>query len=67
MFEMMNQQALSVGADRRHELAVETMRDARLAKGGTREALGFALISVDQRVSREMLATNRAWVEGDCA
>jgi len=33
MFEMMNQQALSIGADRRHELAVETMRDVREAMG----------------------------------
>lgn len=67
MFEMMNQQALSVGADRRRELAVETMRDSRLANGGTRQALGFALISVGQRVSREMPASNGARVEGDCA
>lgn len=67
MFEMMNQQALSIGADRRRELAVETMRDARLANGGTRQALGLALVSFGQRVSGEMPASAHSQVEGDCA
>ena len=66
MFEMMNQQALSIGADRRHELAVETMRDARLASGGARQALGSALVAFGQRVSGEMPAGNGSRVEGDC-
>jgi hypothetical protein len=67
MFEMMNQQALSVGAERRHELAVETMRDSRVATGGARQALGIALVSFGQRVSGEMPARQAAPTEGDCA
>ena len=38
MFEMMNQQALSVAAGRRREVAVETMREARLSNGAARRA-----------------------------
>ena len=67
MFEMMNQQALSVGADRRRELALETMRDSRQGSGGTRQAVGLALVSFGQRVSGEMPAGNSPQVEGDCA
>lgn len=67
MFEMMNQQALSVGADRRHELAVETMRDARLANSDPRQALGLALVSFGRRVSGEMPASATPRQEGDCA
>ena len=66
MFEMMNQQALSVGADRRHELAAQTMRGSRRANGGARQALGVALVGLGQRVSGEMPAGNAARVEGDC-
>jgi hypothetical protein len=67
MFEMMNQQALSVGAERRRELAVETMHDARLANGTARQALGLARVSFGQRVSGQMPASNASQVEGDCA
>jgi hypothetical protein len=67
MFEMMNDQALAVGAARRRELAVETMHDSRLASGGARQAIGLALVSVGQRVSGEMPASNPAQAEGDCA
>ena len=67
MFEMMNQQALSIGAARRRELAVETMRDSRQASGGTRQAVGLAVVSFGQRVSGEMPAGNGPRVEGDCA
>ena len=67
MFEMMNQQALSVGADRRHELAVETMRDSRYANGGGRHTLGLALVSFGQRVSGEMPASATSQAKGDCA
>ena len=67
MFEMMNQQALSVGADRRQEVAVTTMRDSRQGSGGARQAVGLALVSFGQRVSGEMPAGSNAQVEGDCA
>ena len=67
MFEMMNQQALSVGAGRRIELAVETMRDARLSNGAARHAVGRALVSVGLRVAGEMPAQRRSQPEGDCA
>jgi hypothetical protein len=60
MFEMMNQQALSVGADRRHELAAETMRDVHSSNGAARQTLGFALVSVGQRLAGEMPAPRAA-------
>jgi hypothetical protein len=67
MFELMNQQALSVGAGRRREVAIETMRHAHRSNGGARQALGFALVSIGQRVAGEMPAPHPAQVEGDCA
>jgi len=67
MFELMNQQALSVGAGRRHELAVETMRDARLSGGSARQAVGLALVAVGSRVAGEMPAARAAQPDGDCA
>ena len=67
MFELMNQQALSVGARRRRELAVETMRDARTPNGGARQAVGLALVAMGQRVAGEMPAGRAAQPEGDCA
>jgi len=67
MFEMMNQQALSVGAARRQEVAVETMRDSRQATGGARQTFGLALVSFGERVSGEMPAGNNPRVEGECA
>jgi hypothetical protein len=67
MFEMMNLQALSVGAGRRHEVALETMREARLSDGGARQAVGFALVSLGQRVAGEMSAGRAAQADGDCA
>jgi hypothetical protein len=67
MFELMSQQALSVGAQRRHEVAVETMRDARLSNGGARLAIGVALVAIGQRVAGEMPAGQTAQPDGDCA
>jgi hypothetical protein len=66
MFEMMNQQALSVGAGRRQELAIETMRAARRANGAARHAVGRALVTIGQRVAGEMPARRAAQPEGDC-
>ncbi len=67
MFELMSQQALSVGSQRRREVAVETMRDARMAEGGARQALGIALVTIGQRVAGEMPAGQAAQADGDCA
>ena len=66
MFEMMNQQALAVGAERRQELAIETMGDARRADGAARHAAGSALVSIGQRLAGEMPANRAAQPEGDC-
>jgi hypothetical protein len=66
MFELMSQLALSVGAQRRHEVALETMRDSRLAGGG-RQALGIALVTIGQRVAGELPAGHAAQPDGDCA
>ena len=68
MFEMMNQQALSVGAGRRREVALETMREARLSNGTARHAVGIALVNVGRRLEGEMPAPRAAsQPEGDCA
>ena len=67
MFELMSQQALSVGAERRREVAVETMRDARLSNGAARQVVGLALVTVGQRVAGEMPAGRAALPDGDCA
>ena len=67
MFEMMNQQALSIGADRRREVALETMHDTQRSNGAARHAVGVALVSFGRRVSGEMPAGNGPRVEGDCA
>lgn len=66
MFEMMNQQALTVGAERRLELAIETMRDARRANGNTRPAAGRAPVGISQRFGGEMPAKRAMQPEGDC-
>ena len=65
MFEMMNQQALTVGAERRQELAIETMHDARRANGSARQAAGRALVGIGQRFGGEMPAKRAAEPEGD--
>jgi len=68
MFELMNQQALAVGAGRRREVAVETMRNARLSNGSARHAVGFAIVSIGQRVAGEMPGPQAAaQPDGDCA
>lgn len=67
MFEMMNQQALAVGAGRRREVAIETMREARFSRGAVRHAVGVALVGVGQRVAGEMPAPRAAvQPDGDC-
>lgn len=67
MFEMMNQQALSVGAARRRELAIETMRDAHSSSRPARQAVGFALVGLGGRLAGEMPAQRASQPDGDCA
>jgi hypothetical protein len=66
VFEMMNQQALTVGAERRLELAIEAMRDARRANGAARHAAGPARVGIGQQFAGEMPAKRAAQPEGDC-
>ena len=67
MFEMMNQQALSVGARRRREVAVETMHDTRLSNGAARHAVGLALVGIGQWMAGEMPAPHAATQpDADC-
>ena len=68
MFEMMNQQALAVGAGRRLEVAIETMREAHLSNGAARHAVGRALVGIGQRVAGEMPAPRAATApDADCS
>jgi hypothetical protein len=67
MFELMNQQALAVGAGRRREVAIETMREARLSNGAARHAVGLVLVGIGQRVAGEMPAPQAAvQQDADC-
>lgn len=67
MFELMNQQALAVGAGRRREVALETMREASFSNGAARHAVGLALVGVGQWVAGEMPAPQAATQpDGDC-
>ena len=50
MMELMNMEALRVGAERRREVLEQTMRDAK-ASEGLRHAAGLALVAFGQRIS----------------
>jgi hypothetical protein len=68
MFEMMSQQALAVGAGRRREVALETMREARLSNGVARQAFGLTLVGIGQWAAGEMPAPQAATQpDGDCS
>ena len=68
VFEMMNQQALSVAAERRREVASKTMREVRPFTGvGVRHAVGAALMAVGHRVAGEIPSVRPgAQPTGDC-
>ena len=67
MFEMMNQQSLSLAGGRRREVAAETMRDARRANGATRHAVGLALVGIGQWMAGEMpAAVTATQPDADC-
>ena len=59
MMELMSQEALRLGVERRREVALETMRDAHAAEG-VRRATGTAIVALGQRVAGELASTNRA-------
>jgi hypothetical protein len=67
MMELMSQVALEAGAERRREVAQETMRAARAADGGFRHVAGVAVIGIGRRIAGEMPATSRRMqASGDC-
>lgn len=67
MIEFMSQLALDVGADRRREGALDTMRQAKTSNGGLRKAAGAAVIAVGRRISGEIPAPSpKLQTSGDC-
>jgi hypothetical protein len=58
MMELMSQQALEIGAQRRRELVIEQMRAAKRSDG-VRHAAGIALIAVGRLIAGEMPASGR--------
>jgi hypothetical protein len=66
MMELMSQEALRLGAERRREVAVATMRDVR-ASEGMRRAAGSAIVALGQRVTGELAGNGTALrPTGDC-
>jgi hypothetical protein len=70
MLELMSQEALRLGAERRQEVARETMRDSRHAEG-FRHATGVALVAMGHRVAGEIAgdssaAMTKLQTTGDC-
>ena len=76
MLELMSQEALRVGAERRREVALDTMRASRQSDG-LRRAAGVAIVALGERLAsageaRPQLAvvagtTATATATGDCA
>lgn len=67
MFGYISMQALSVAAQRRPEVAVDAMRDARRSGNGPRQALGLALVAIGQRVAGEMPSGRAGSLDVDAA
>ena len=53
MMELMSQEALRLGADRRREVALATKRDMRAAEG-VRHVAGGALVALVERIAGDM-------------
>ena len=67
MMELMSQEALRLGADRRREVALETMREVRAADS-VRSAAGAAIVAIGQRVTGEIAGRKEQLrPTGDCA
>jgi hypothetical protein len=58
MMELMSQEALRLGAERRREVALETMRDVHDAES-VRHTTGAAIVAIGQRVSGEFAGGNK--------
>jgi hypothetical protein len=63
MMELMSTEALAVGAARRREVALDTMREVKAA-AGVRNAAALAIVAIGQRLTREDETRNRAGVDG---
>ena len=50
MLELMSTEALSVGAERRREVALETMRDVKAASG-VRNTAALAIVAIGHRLT----------------
>ena len=67
MMELMSMQGLEIGAERRRELALETMRQARARRPHLRQAAGFAVIALGRRISGEIPAPSpKLQTSSDC-
>jgi hypothetical protein len=67
MMEFMSQLALEVGAERRREVALDTMRQPKTSNPRLRRAAGAAVIAVGRRISGEFPATSpKLQASGDC-
>ncbi len=64
MMELMSTDALAVGAARRREVALETMREVKAA-AGVRNAAALAIVAIGQRLTREEQARERAGAEAN--
>lgn len=63
MFELMSLQALDVGAQRRREVVLSSMRAARATDGSVRHAVGTALVSFGEWVYGDRNSTERPAVK----
>lgn len=67
MMELMSQEALRLGADRRREVALETMREVHAADS-VRRTTGAAIVALGQRVTGEIAGRKEQLrTTGDCA
>ena len=67
MMELMSMVALEVGAERRREVAIASMRAARGGERRVRQAIGTALVAVGQRIAADRpQASPRMQPSGDC-
>jgi hypothetical protein len=73
MMELMNDVALELNEERRHELALDAMRAARAANGGLRQSTALALVAAGQWLAGDSPAQDRQaanlpkmQVSGDC-
>ena len=72
MLELMNGVALELGAERRREVALESMRAARAFENRLRQAAGAALMAVGEQLAGQPVdgdrpaAARSLQTSGDC-